>query len=379
RRSKIAARAGASARRARIRRFSTRRRAMISTLSGEASLERRVVDASVGWPPMRLFVVGSNLPLGGHPGRASPVVLREALAPLRSLGHEVVFQPLLPLGRPTELSAEEHEAVEWTRRSGIELLDIVRTPVGDPRGGRRRLVRESLVARPHLFNPAYLLRDEFAERVARSGAEVVIHVYSPQALAACSAVDRPVFAYYGTPDPRPGQARPQPPALFHSRPRSLRNHAQPTLHKPANRNNRRVNVRLMAPCRWSANTGATDAAFFAQAGHPNAFYIQNMWTDHALDGATAPVDEEEGKIAGNLGGLDATGNTFGLWYLAREVLPELDRRLRGKYAVHLYGPRQPLPSLARALDHPAVRFRGFVDDIDAELRSAKVFLMTNNT
>jgi glycosyltransferase involved in cell wall biosynthesis len=60
------------------------------------------------------------------------------------------------------------------------------------------------------------------------------------------------------------------------------------------------------------------------------------------------------------------------------VLPELDRRLGGDYALHIYGAGRLFPAVAKVLDHPRVVNRGFVDDIDAELRSAKVFLLANN-
>jgi glycosyltransferase involved in cell wall biosynthesis len=79
-----------------------------------------------------------------------------------------------------------------------------------------------------------------------------------------------------------------------------------------------------------------------------------------------------------MGGLYATGNTFGMWFLTQEVIPALDRRLRERYSVHVYGAGRPTSKVAAALEHPRVQVRGFVDDIDAELRSAKLFLLMNN-
>ena len=64
----------------------------------------------------------------------------------------------------------------------------------------------------------------------------------------------------------------------------------------------------MKRCRFAGNVDELGARYYAAAGHPNAFYIQNMWSDH---GASArPV--EENRIVGSIGSLGATGNTFGL-------------------------------------------------------------------
>jgi glycosyltransferase involved in cell wall biosynthesis len=297
---------------------------------------------------------------------------------MAALGLDVVFQPLLPVGQgpppPSETRADDS-----IRKLGIDVLPDLATPAPPRTEGRRGLVRECVAATPHLFNPAYLLRDEVAARVDASAADVVLHVYSPGALAACSAVDRPVFAYYGNPDHKALRARLRHPQLFDIPHTTTRNRARIALYRLANRNRRRVHVRLMKTCRWSANSGATDAQFYARHGHANAFYLQNMWGLDGADAAAGVPGDGEAKIVGNLGGLDATGNTFGLWYLGTEVLPALDARLGERYEVHLYGPRRPTAAVAAAIDHPRVRVRGFVDDIDRELRSAKVFLMVNNT
>jgi len=327
---------------------------------------------------MRVFLVGSNLPEAGHTVRAPTVVMREALLGMRGLGHDVVFQPLLPLERDPRLTENEERSLEWARHNGIDVLSPLQTPVGTALEGRIRLARESIAATPELFNPAYLLRDEMARRVDESGADVALHLWSSPGLAACSTVDRPVYAYYGNPDHKPLRAQLRNPQLFDLTYSTPRNKARLALWKLANRNRRRVNIRLMERVRWSANVCAVDADYYAAQGHPHAFYVQNMWPDLVGPGDHSTVNEQENKIVGNLGGLYGTGNTFGLWYLAREVLPELDRQVHGRCAIHLYGAGELRPSLARALEHPNVHMRGFVDDIDAEMHSAKLFLILNN-
>ena len=73
-----------------------------------------------------------------------------------------------------------------------------------------------------------------------------------------------------------------------------------------------------------------------------------------------------------LGGLSGTQSRLGLRGLL-QLLPHLDRGL-GRYEVHIIGHGSPPPEVARLAAHPAVRLRGFVDDIRAELLSSDVFL-----
>lgn len=323
---------------------------------------------------MRFFFVASNLPQAGHSVRSPTVVVRESLKALVELGHEVVFQPLLPHERTAELSAAEERALAWAAETGVQLAPTLQAP-GDASWDRRDLIRRALSSDPELFFPAFALREEMARRVSAYDSEVVFQLWSSPALAACADVERPVFAYYGNPDHRAMSARLKHPELFDVPLETIKNRARVKLLKLANERQKQANVELMASATWSANVCATDAEFFADHGHPDAFYIQNMWAKSDLD---LPTPEPENKLVGNMGGLYATGNTFGMWFLATEVLPALDRHLGTSYSVHIYGAGKPTTKVRAALEHPRVRIRGFVDDINAELRSAKVFLLMNN-
>jgi hypothetical protein len=133
---------------------------------------------------------------------------------------------------------------------------------------------------------------------------------------------------------------------------------------------------MAATSTWLGCVSAANARYYACKGHPNAFYVQNMWPGGT--GTYSPPSPTANTIVGNMGGQYATGNTFGLWFLGREILPELDRLLGEGYKVRLFGAGSLSPPVAKAVDHPRVVNDGFVDDIDAALRSAKVFLLANN-
>ena len=202
-------------------------------------------------------------------------------------------------------------------------------------------------AAPERFNPAYALRDETAPRRPRTG-DAVLHLWSSLALAACSAVDRPVYAYYGNPDDKALEARLSTRALRHPRMTSARNRARLRLWRLSNRNRRRVNVRLMRTARWAANVCAVDAEFFAAAGHPDAFYVQNMWPDLRAAGRRLVLNPA--RSSATSGGLYATGNTFGLWHLARRSFPASSGA--ASTTASICTAPVSIPSLARSLERP---------------------------
>ena len=316
---------------------------------------------------MRVFFVAPALPQPGHTVRAISVVVREALAAFAALDHEVVFQPLI---------APESEGDGPGTAEGVELLPTLEARHDAVGETPRLLLRQAVASDPGAFYPSYALRHEVARRVEASGADVVFHLWCSAAFAACSEVRRPVFAYAGNPDHYSMAARLLHPALFDIPQATVRNRLKLRLWRAAYRRFEDVHVRLVGTSRWIGCVSAVNAEYYRSRGLSGAFYVQNMWP--GADGPFEPPRPVENRIVGNMGGQYATGNTFGLWFLGREVLPELDRRLGDDYSVHLYGAGALSPPVARAVDHPRVVNRGFVDDIDAELRSAKVFLLANN-
>lgn len=130
------------------------------------------------------------------------------------------------------------------------------------------------------------------------------------------------------------------------------------------------------------DVAANDAEEYRAAG-VHAEYIQNMWPMDPRQDLEAERDtrEVEGplRIVGNVGQLSATGNTFGLLTLANEILPRLKARLgEGNFEVHLFGSGSVRPEIAPLLRDPHLRIRGFVSDLDSEILSAPIFLVSNN-
>ena len=308
--------------------------------------------------------------------RAPTVVIREALAAFRALGHEVVFQPLLSAHAEAGVEEEGSRALDWARSEGIELLDALWAEPDAIGETPRQLVRQAFSSDPGDFYPSYALRGEMARRVRESRADACFHLWTSAAFAACAHVEAPVFAYAGNPDHYSMAARLKHPDLFDIPRRTVRNRTKLALWRRAYRQFEDVVVRLALHSTWIGCASAPNAEYYTAKGHPRAFYLQNMWPEMGV--ARSAPKPTENRIAGNLGGQYATGNTFGGWLLGTEVVPALDRLLGDDYEVKLYGAGRFSPPVERALEHPRVENLGFVDDIDAELQAAKVFLLCNN-
>jgi glycosyltransferase involved in cell wall biosynthesis len=120
-----------------------------------------------------------------------------------------------------------------------------------------------------------------------------------------------------------------------------------------------------------------------RAGGIKTSYVSNTWpadptrpvsAERSRDVQTRPL-----KIVGSVGRMAATANSFGLLSLSREILPALKTRLGdGNFEIHLYGRPPPRNFVAAGLQDPHFKLRGFVEDLEAEMMSAPVFLVANN-
>ena len=124
---------------------------------------------------MRIFVIAPALPQPGHTVRAISVVVREALRAFTDLGHEVVFQPLLPPESEQPIGATE---------PGTMLLPGLASPHDSVGASPGLLLRQSVSSDPARFYPSYALRGELARRVRDSGADAVLHLWCSAAFAA---------------------------------------------------------------------------------------------------------------------------------------------------------------------------------------------------
>lgn len=334
---------------------------------------------------MRLCILASSIPRPDDaPGvSAVDIVEHELIGALRRLDHDVALQVTFNAHRAEgPLTASEVDALRALERTGVTVLDPI--PAARPRMSSaaqrvRRLARLA-AGRASVVSayPAWGYRSLVSERLQRIGAEAVLTLWSPEGVAAATGPGGPpVVAYHGDIDHQPGEARVGARELFpDSPPKGAVGKLRAALWR---REFRQAHARLMAEVDVIANVTASNATYYRQRGHPRSVYVRNVWRDSART-ETPGAQQGEVRIVGHAGRLDATGSTFGLAYLQRAVLPALERALAGRpYRIEIIGSGTISPALRALLAHPRVVARGYVEDLEEELRTASAYMLLNNT
>lgn len=337
---------------------------------------------------MRIFLVLSAAPRSD--GEAVEVVGYEVAKHAARLGHSVTIQVILRDLRGSANSLRAEEGLRRVSINGVEVYaplyisDLTPQAVRGRPGLIGKGVRFFRSFRKEEMFPATRLGPIVEARVREKRSDSILSVWSWEALAATYHIRGvPKLVYYGNPDHIPAEARLRNPALFGLPCSAPRGRIALALQRVQNQWRKYLNVRMMRECEITANNSILDANFYADHGHPRSIYLQNMWPDIVADGGARNelVENADGavRLIGSVGNLGATGNTFGLYYLGKELMPRLEARLAGRQLeVHILGKGTPSPLVARCMDHPSIVCRGWVEDINREIRSADAFLVLTN-
>lgn len=262
---------------------------------------------------------------------------------------------------------------------GVDCVTLPSRPRAIPSPVRNKLEALEVVARSVLLRDGgrdYPSPDDagaLAAGIDAVGADAVLLFWDTLAEFALPHVATPAFGYLARP----------PQAAATARVRVERSGLRGSVDLALLSAQSRRHFERMRRLRRSANICAIDAAYYTGHGVPCS-YVPNCWAD-AAGAAWRETREhcesqfEAPQILGNIGALDATGNSFGLRYLGNEVLPVLSS-ISGDidWTINICGPRRPSAAVASALGHPRIMIKGFVPDIDREIQSSAIFLLLNN-
>jgi glycosyltransferase involved in cell wall biosynthesis len=318
--------------------------------------------------------LAANWPSPGHTVRAANVVVFELIRALAE--REDAAVAYMKVSHPGEFPPgdEDKAGLAALAAVGVEILTELALPAPERQGSAlMKLLRPA----PEHFYPDVVHGSRIAQALAAWNADVLMVPWSEWLTAACSNVPIVKFAYYGNPDHKTGRMR-----SLHDRKLNGWSVSYLRLQAALSRLEQ-VHNAIMRRYELLGDVAANDAEYYSANGHPNAFYVRNVWIDRFGEGWRERRQELEPAgplvIIGNIGKLDGTANRYGLEYLGREILPALRRRLPpGAFRVEILGAGQLEPSIRAPLDYPDVVFRGFVPDIDEAMLSAHVFLCANN-
>lgn len=337
--------------------------------------------------PLRVLVVSAVHPVGGAgTTQAAEMAAWEIVHRLAAdNGCEVVYG-LVSERLPRETDAARAGRAEL-ERAGVRFLPPVALEPFPPYSGityyRRMLAGDRRALLRGWGQSAPLA--EALKAVAPWQPDAVVPVWSYEATYAAAGLGYPLCQFHGNPDHKLIEAANRVAWRWErsASPKWWVIHALNRAHAGVLE---RVHREVLStfPLIWE--NAANDAAYYHDHGMTNVVrYLRNMWTPPDDDSCLAERDRLEQdaplKICGNMGHLGATANTFGLWAIGEEIMPALRRILgSGKFEMHVYGRPPARGFLDRWLNagDPDLRLRGFVDDIEHEMKTCPVFLLANN-
>ena len=322
---------------------------------------------------MRILVLSNLHPHSTHSVRAANIVIFElvrALAAEKDVHCGFVHVRPNESNDPSELESEGTTALS---NAGVEILRHVSLPANDYVPAWRRYLIGGIAD----FYPQVRHRERVWSAMQPFRPDIILIPWCEWLTALCADMPVPKFAYYGNPDAKSAAARL----------RFAREHGEVAL--PAmllqawdNRSLERAHLRQMKKYPMLGDVAANDAQYYTAHGHPNAFYVRNLWIDRQpgdLWRSARAARERKNVIIGNVGRLPGTGNTLGLELLGRDLLPLLRQKLADQsYKVRILGAGNLHPRIAPYFQTPEVDMAGFVPDIDEAILEAGVFLCLNN-
>jgi hypothetical protein len=319
---------------------------------------------------VQLLVLTDLWPHPAHSTRAANVVLFELLRALAAVPGISVSCLRVFRGKETPRDVAEQHGVALLREAGV----TIRPPLVLPPAPPRRSVVVRLLDPNELDQlPEAIHRPLLEQAVAESGADAIFIPWSEFLTALAAPLPQKKFAYYGNPPPKNRTAARD----------FARRHGGADLtmlrQQIYDRRLERIHLDQMARYDWLGDVAANDAEYYVESGHPNAFYVRNIWIDRGSARAEPAPVQGKAVIIGNVGRLSATANSHGLEILGRDFVPALRKLLpSGSFEIHLIGAGEPHPALRGLLAQPEIKIRGFVDDIDREIAEAALFLCLNN-
>jgi glycosyltransferase involved in cell wall biosynthesis len=299
------------------------------------------------------------------------------LKALREAGHAVSAVLLLPeLG---QIDGQQKATYErWLRELAQIDIPIHILPDNPEVADRHRIlrrIRSLFWPRVEDFFPWVLAAGKVGDTLVPLRADVIFIFASYSGVAATRRTAlAPRFAFVGDPLHLPGLYRQYPPFA----PRRSRLSPYVLLYKLYAFQQARMMIRLLAECDGVAGNAAHHVEWLRRNGVPQCKYLPNMVPDlGGTDWQSRRKQCSSGMKFKMLlfGNLHGTATLSGLYFLADEVLPSLEKTLGDSFQIHICGKGTLPPDLAPKLNRPSVIMRGFVDDLAAELMTAHIFLM----
>ena len=328
---------------------------------------------------MRLLVVASVWPHATKSFEAANVITHAILSELAAMGlYELSF-----LYINTSLAEVPHEAkqeIDKLKQAGISFLEPLLYEPDLPLSKRPKDLLTALFLEPASILFGYNAGKLLPKKIGCY--DGVLTVWSEVGINAFSRYPAMRFAYHGNPDHKVFNAQYEIMRLAGVQPKGFAAIVDWMRRITLSYLLERAHLSVLRHYDFIADVAANDAKYYVE--HKiRAFYLQNMWPSPPIETWEMRRDilekQNPYKIIGNVGNMSATGNSLGFVALGQEVLPALKKQLVNvPFEVHIFGGKEPKSFLKPLLMDSHIKLRGFVDDLETEILSAPVFLISNN-
>ncbi|MDD5070091.1 MAG: glycosyltransferase family 4 protein [Candidatus Omnitrophica bacterium] len=342
---------------------------------------------------MKIFVIASNIPYRQDKQSGITAVHIQSYEFINSLltqGYSIVLQIIFNIYHGETLSRQDLTELAYLKTRGVEILDIVYSEDFYPPANRRLMNKvfsrlkscfSIKVPLPDYY-PAIVLADLIGKRIDKKNCDFIFTIASPEGLAATYKYRAiPTVAFQGDIDFKPALVSLKNYYIFT---KNIFDFLFKTIVFPVKLlwilQYRRAHIKLMRDVEVIANATDCNVGFYRKHTLNRSFFIGTVWRVPEKDTEVEMFQFKKPiKIIGHAGNLNATGSTYGLRFLLKELVPELTKIMKNlDYQIHIIGGGKPAPGLEPLLKQEKVVVRGFVKDLDEELFQSDIFLFLNN-
>lgn len=320
---------------------------------------------------MKILYVTSNIP--SKSGEAVERVNLEIINQLSNKGFEVYVQIIF-----SEFITQDKD-IDYKIIKDIN-NDIQFLPALYAKNSFNKLLSYLRILFPTKKNiyPSFIHKKKIEEIIKKEKIDLIFQSWDYPGLVAVNEIKNvKKILYYGQPDHKPNLVRLADQNIFYSKKKPFFKLRKFLIERF---NNKKEKIHISMVDNFDEVHIICKAAQldYINAGIKKAKYTQNIWP-LAKKYNSEQKKNEVCKIVGSVGSNNATGNTINFFYIGNELLKQLNMMKNFDFKIDFYGKHQPISSVLKLLNQNNIEFKGWVEDLDAEVQKSDIFLICHNS
>jgi hypothetical protein len=320
---------------------------------------------------MKILYLTSNIP--SIDKEAVERVNFEIVNELIKKGHEIYLQIIL-----SENSTSYSKIAKTILKSNVPKLKILSPLINNFKFKKLYSYYRILFPNKKNIYPSSIHKKKILQILKNNKIDLIFQSWDYPGLAAVNEIkDIKKILYYAQPDHKPNLVRLADPNIFYSK-KKIFFKLRKFLIERFNSKREKIHISMVNNFDAVHIICKATQLDYVNAGVKKAQYTQNIWP--MLENyKSEPIKNKICKIVGSVGSNDATGNTVNFFYIGDKLLKHLNSMINFEFEMNFYGKNQPLGNVLKLFNQNNVRFKGWVDDLDSEVKSSDIFLICHNS